>query len=257
MKKLAPLFLATAFLLPGALAHAQALGQPCPDFTCDLNLVCIGTPPNQTCEPNAATPSASGGQSCPGGTDSECTDYNGQDYVCEPFTQGNGICVLASTYDNASLSGVGGSCTDVANSSDCRGGLQCDPNAHTCQYPGSSGLGGGGTSGGTPAGTSNTPGAGGINTQYIKGYSDSIIGIINGILLPLLIAVAFIFFLWGAFKYFIYGAADPESRKTGAQFVLYAVIGFVLIFSLWGLVNLLMGTLSLTPGGTHPQPPQL
>ncbi|MDB5244817.1 MAG: protein of unknown function with transrane region [Parcubacteria group bacterium] len=87
--------------------------------------------------------------------------------------------------------------------------------------------------------------AAGINTTYIKGYSDSIVGIINNILVPLLIAVAFIVFLWGIFKYFIYGADNDTERATGRQWAIWGIIGFAIIFSLWGLVNLLMGTLGL------------
>lgn len=94
----------------------------------------------------------------------------------------------------------------------------------------------------------------GINEAYIKGYSDSIIGVINVILVPTLIALAFIVFLWGVYNYFIYGADNEDKRKEGRTFVLYGVIGFVIIFSLWALVNILMGTLGLGPSKSPPPP---
>jgi len=96
----------------------------------------------------------------------------------------------------------------------------------------------------------------GINIGAIKPYSDSIIGIINSILVPVLMAIAFIVFLWGVFKYFILGAAEDKSREEGRQFVMWGIIGFVVILSVWGLVNVVISTLNL-PGGNHPNPPQL
>ncbi len=85
----------------------------------------------------------------------------------------------------------------------------------------------------------------GINATYIQGYEASIVGIVNTILVPLLVAVAFIVFLWGAFNYFILSADNDEKRKEGRTFILYGIIGFVIIFSVWGLVNLVTGTLNL------------
>ncbi len=95
----------------------------------------------------------------------------------------------------------------------------------------------------------------GINTSYITPYSQGIIGVINNILVPVLMAIAFIVFLWGVYKYFILGAADEKSRADGRQFTLWGIIGFVVILSLWGLVNLLMGTFGLSPGVAAPPPP--
>ncbi|MFA5942286.1 MAG: pilin [Candidatus Paceibacterota bacterium] len=86
----------------------------------------------------------------------------------------------------------------------------------------------------------------GINTTYIQGYSDSIIGLINNILVPILISIAFIVFLWGVYTYFIKGADDPKAQETGRWFALYGIIGFVVLFSVWGIVQIFMGTLNLT-----------
>ena len=86
----------------------------------------------------------------------------------------------------------------------------------------------------------------GINTTYIQGYATSIITIINGILVPTLISIAFIVFLWGIYKYFIQGADNEKDRESGRTFALYGIIGFVILFSLWGIVQIFMGTLGLT-----------
>lgn len=96
---------------------------------------------------------------------------------------------------------------------------------------------------------------GGINETYIQGYADDFIGIINDVLLPVLIALAFIVFIWGVFNYFILGADNDEKRATGRTFVLWGIIGFVVIFSLWGLVAIVGETFGLSDGERSPTPP--
>ncbi|HVB19988.1 MAG TPA: hypothetical protein VNF51_01710 [Candidatus Paceibacterota bacterium] len=94
----------------------------------------------------------------------------------------------------------------------------------------------------------------GINVSYLQGYSNNIIGVINLVLIPPLMAIAFIVFLWGVYKYFIKGADDEKSRTDGKQFVLWGIIGFTIIVSVWGIVYILMGALGLT-STEMPQPP--
>lgn len=97
----------------------------------------------------------------------------------------------------------------------------------------------------------------GINTFYLQGYATNIIGIINTILVPVILTIAFLVFIYGVFNYFIMGAADGKKRSEGAQFVLWGVVGFVIILSVWGLVNLLGSTLGLTVGSAPPPYPRL
>lgn len=96
--------------------------------------------------------------------------------------------------------------------------------------------------------------AGGLNTTKVTAITVSIQSFINGALVPLLIAIAFIVFLWGVFKYFIYGAADDEARTKGRSFVMYGIVGLVIIFSLWGIVNI---GVSLFGVGTGARPTTL
>lgn len=96
------------------------------------------------------------------------------------------------------------------------------------------------------------------NTAKLMEYKEFIATLINDIILPVLVAVAFIIFLFGVFKYFIVGAADPKKQEEGRQFVLWGVIGFVVIFSIWGLVNLIADTVGLNPDdpiNNAPTPP--
>jgi hypothetical protein len=94
----------------------------------------------------------------------------------------------------------------------------------------------------------------GINQGPLASYASGIINIINGVLVPTLMAVAFIVFLYGVYKYFILGADDEKSRTEGRQFVLWGIIGFVVILSVWGLVAIVRNTFGLTTGN-NPTPP--
>ncbi len=77
--------------------------------------------------------------------------------------------------------------------------------------------------------------------------------IINGVLVPLVFAIAFIVFIWGVFQYFIAGGHDEEAKEKGKSLMLYGLIGFFLMVSVWGLVNILVGTFNLN--STPPQFP--
>ena len=90
-----------------------------------------------------------------------------------------------------------------------------------------------------------------INVTYIQTYSTSIINIINTYLVPVFFAIAFIVFLWGIVKYFfIHGAEDAE-REKGRWFILWGVIAFAAILSVWGLVNIVSSTLGIPTGSNN------
>jgi hypothetical protein len=100
------------------------------------------------------------------------------------------------------------------------------------------------------------------SAQAIRNLSDTgslIIRIINDVLVPVLFAVAFIVFLWGAFNTFILGAQSDEVKEKGKNQMLYGLIGFFVMVSIWGLVNILTGTISfgnntgVTPPGAGVQ----
>lgn len=106
---------------------------------------------------------------------------------------------------------------------------------------------------GTSGSNSNS---GAINPKYLQDYKTGIIWIINFILLPVLVAVAFIVFLWGVYRYFILGASNESEKAEGRKFAMWGIIGFVIIFSVWSLVNLVRITLSL-PNNNPPATPML
>ncbi|MDE1919746.1 MAG: hypothetical protein KGH56_03580 [Patescibacteria group bacterium] len=78
----------------------------------------------------------------------------------------------------------------------------------------------------------------------ISDVGSFIINTINGVLVPVLFAVAFIVFIWGAFDVFILGANSEEVKDKGKNLMLWGLIGFFVMVSVWGLVNILTGTVS-------------
>ena len=76
-----------------------------------------------------------------------------------------------------------------------------------------------------------------------------IIDTINNVLVPVIFAVAFIFFLYGAFQTFIVGANNDEAKEKGKNLMLYGLIGFFVMVSVWGLVNILTGSVILENSG--------
>jgi hypothetical protein len=81
-----------------------------------------------------------------------------------------------------------------------------------------------------------------IRGNTIPQYLLSIIGFINVVLVPVLFAVAFIVFIWGIFYYFIAGGANEEKRDQGKQLAVWGIVALFVMVSVWGLVNVLVGT---------------
>lgn len=84
----------------------------------------------------------------------------------------------------------------------------------------------------------------------IDGFFDNITSFINDVLIPLIFAIALLAFLYGAFRYFILGGDDSEKRKEGTQLMLYSIIGFVLMVSIFGIVNLIADGLGFSDDQT-------
>lgn len=87
---------------------------------------------------------------------------------------------------------------------------------------------------------------GGGTCDGICYIGDVILYSINSILVPVLFALAFIVFVYGVARAYIFSQGDPESVAQGHKFVLWGVIGFAIMISLWGLVNIVAETFNLT-----------
>ena len=88
------------------------------------------------------------------------------------------------------------------------------------------------------------------NPAILQTYANLILGTINGILVPLLFAIAFIVFLYGVAVAYIFSHGEPAEIAKGHKLILWGIIGFVIMISVCGLVNLLANTLGLV-GSTH------
>ncbi len=85
-----------------------------------------------------------------------------------------------------------------------------------------------------------------------------IVNFINTILVPVVFAIAFIVFIWGIFEAFIL-EKDAEKQKKGRSKILWGIIGFFVMVSVWGIVNILTNTLQFSdpqgPAGGLPTAP--
>ncbi|MEK7144347.1 MAG: hypothetical protein AAB794_00575 [Patescibacteria group bacterium] len=82
----------------------------------------------------------------------------------------------------------------------------------------------------------------------------TIIGVINTVLVPVVFALAFIVFLWGIAKAYIFNAGEPEEVAKGHKLLLWGIIAFVVMISLWGLVSVVAVTFGLSGVYAPPTP---
>jgi hypothetical protein len=73
--------------------------------------------------------------------------------------------------------------------------------------------------------------------------------IINPIIL-LLSAGAFVVFLWGVFEFVVH-AGDQAKRAESKKAILWGLVGLVIIFGAYGIINIALGAFSL--GGYNAQ----
>lgn len=84
----------------------------------------------------------------------------------------------------------------------------------------------------------------------INTFVGKISSFINGTLIPLLFGLALLVFLWGMFKYFILGGGEDESREEGRKLMMWAIIGFVVMVSVFGIVNMIASGLGFSGSDT-------
>lgn len=79
--------------------------------------------------------------------------------------------------------------------------------------------------------------------EVVDGGQGSIVSYFDSYVIPLLYAVMFLLFMFGMVRYFFTGG--EENREKGKQFVLWGMVGMVAVFSIWGVVNLLLSVLAV------------
>ena len=83
--------------------------------------------------------------------------------------------------------------------------------------------------------------------DFIGNGSTGIVGAINTVVVPVIFAFAFAAFVWGVMSYFFIHGNEEGKREEGRKFILWGVIGMVVLFSVWGFVNILLSTLGIAP----------
>lgn len=83
-------------------------------------------------------------------------------------------------------------------------------------------------------------------SSTICGIGETFLYIINAVLVPLLFAVAFIMFLYGIADAYIFSHGDATKVAEGHKLVLWGIIAFAIMISVWGLVNVIANTFGLS-----------
>jgi len=73
----------------------------------------------------------------------------------------------------------------------------------------------------------------------------AIITFLNNILIPFILGLAFLFFIWNIFRFFILKGATEEGREKAKRSAIYGIAAFVIIVSIWGIVNLLVDSIGI------------
>lgn len=86
---------------------------------------------------------------------------------------------------------------------------------------------------------------------FVAGAISDIDGVIDtandilGAIIPIVIAVAVVIFLIGVLNYVRAGADEDDKKKQARGLMIFGIIALFVMVSVWGLVNVLSGTLDL------------
>jgi hypothetical protein len=85
----------------------------------------------------------------------------------------------------------------------------------------------------------------------IELFITNILGFLNDTIIPLILAIALLVFIWNIAYYFIIVSGKAGNKDKGVAsgqekartHALWGIIAFVVIVSLWGVINLLVSSL--------------
>ena len=77
-------------------------------------------------------------------------------------------------------------------------------------------------------------------SDNIQGYLVTISLFIKYVLLPFLFGIAFLFFIYNIVRYFIIESNSDSGREKAKRSALYGIAAFVFLFTLWGLITVLV-----------------
>lgn len=79
-------------------------------------------------------------------------------------------------------------------------------------------------------------------TPFLNRVNDIVI---NPLIL-LVFAVAFLSFFFGLFQ-FIQSSSEGEARELGKRRIAYGLIGMLIMFSVYGIIRVVLGTFGISP----------
>lgn len=72
---------------------------------------------------------------------------------------------------------------------------------------------------------------------------DTIVPFVDNAVIPLLYALAFLFFMYGMARFFL--SPSEEAREMGRQHAVWGIIALAVLFSIWGIVRIMLSTLGV------------
>jgi len=82
--------------------------------------------------------------------------------------------------------------------------------------------------------------------NYVCWLGDFVLYTINDVLVPVLFSIAFVVFLYGIAKSYILNSGEPAEVQKGHKLMLWGIIAFAIMISIWGLVNVVANTFGLS-----------
>lgn len=75
----------------------------------------------------------------------------------------------------------------------------------------------------------------------LQGIISSLLSKIINPLIGVLIGAGILFFLWGVVNYIFLMSGDVKKKSDAKQFMLWGIISITVMFSVWGIIQLLQG----------------
>ena len=79
----------------------------------------------------------------------------------------------------------------------------------------------------------------------IQGFGRAIIGFLNGTLVQFFFALALLIFIYNVIRYFIVDKDSYDKKEKARRYMIWSITGFVLMVTVWGIVNMFVTGLSL------------
>lgn len=79
-------------------------------------------------------------------------------------------------------------------------------------------------------------------TTFADLVTRHIVPFIDGYVIQFLYVLAFFFFIFGVAKFFLLSGGEEGARKKGKEFIVWGLLGLVVLFSVWSLVKLLLAS---------------